>query len=84
MRLDKFVCKSTRLTRAQATAMIADGCVVVNDDVICDVATQVHEDNHICLNGDRLTARASHKLNSKNQAINGIVKNSKPPSKPML
>ena len=59
MRLDKFVCKSTRLTRDQATAMIADGCVVVNDDVICDVATQVHEDNHICLNGDRLTARAS-------------------------
>ncbi|MFT5806007.1 MAG: 16S rRNA pseudouridine516 synthase [Moritella dasanensis] len=58
MRLDKFVCKSTALTRAQATAMITDGCVVVNSDVVCDVATQVHEDNHISLNGETLTARA--------------------------
>ncbi|GLS89340.1 pseudouridine synthase [Psychromonas marina] len=59
MRLDKFVCKSTRLTRAQATAMINTGCVVVNDAVVCDVATQVHEDNYITLNNEKLIARAS-------------------------
>jgi len=59
MRLDKFVCKSTALTRAEATTMITDGCVVVNNDVVCDVATQVHEDNIISLNGEILTARAS-------------------------
>ncbi|QUM75581.1 pseudouridine synthase [Moritella sp. 24] len=59
MRLDKFVCKSTELTRVEATAMINGGCVAVNDDVICDVATQVHENNHISLNGVTLTARAS-------------------------
>jgi len=59
MRLDKFVCKSTALTRAQATTMIIDGCVVVNNAVVCDVAAQVHENNHISLNGEILTARAS-------------------------
>ncbi|SQD78494.1 pseudouridine synthase [Moritella yayanosii] len=59
MRLDKFVCKSTELTRADATAMITGGCVSVNHDVILDVATQVHENNHISLNGERLTARPS-------------------------
>lgn len=59
MRLDKFICKSTALSRAQATAMICDGHVVVNHVVIVDVATQVHEDNHICLEGEVLTARKS-------------------------
>ncbi|MCJ8349292.1 pseudouridine synthase [Moritella sp.] len=59
MRLDKFVCKSTELTRTDATAMITGGCVSVNHDVILDVATQVHENNHITLNGEILTARSS-------------------------
>jgi 16S rRNA pseudouridine516 synthase len=59
MRLDKFVCKSTTLSRTQATAVICDGHVVVNHVVIVDVATQVHEDNHICLKGEVLTARKS-------------------------
>lgn len=59
MRLDKFVCKSTMLSRAQATAAICDGHVVVNHVVIVDVSTQVHEDNHICLKGEVLTARKS-------------------------
>lgn len=59
MRLDKFVCKSTKLSRNQATVMICDGCVSVNDDVILDVATQVHENNHITLNGGTLTPRQS-------------------------
>ncbi|NQZ50044.1 MAG: pseudouridine synthase [Moritella sp.] len=59
MRLDKFVCKSTELTRTDATVMITGGCVSVNHDVILDVATQVHENNHISLNGEILTARPS-------------------------
>jgi len=59
MRLDKFVCKSTELNRAAATAMISGGCVAVNNAVVCDVATQVHENNHISLNGKTLIARAS-------------------------
>ncbi|EDM68988.1 hypothetical ribosomal small subunit pseudouridine synthase A [Moritella sp. PE36] len=59
MRLDKFVCKSTELTRVDATAMITGGCVSVNHDVILDVATQVHENNHISFNGEVLTARPS-------------------------
>ena len=59
MRLDKFVCKSTELTRTDATAMITGGCVSVNHDAILDVTTQVHEDNHITLNGEILTARSS-------------------------
>lgn len=59
MRLDKFVCKSTELTRTEVTAMINDGCVSVNNAVVVDVATQVHENNHVTLNGKTLIARAS-------------------------
>ena len=59
MRLDKFVCKSTELTRTDANVMITGGCVSVNHDVILDVATQVHENNHISLNGEIRTARPS-------------------------
>ncbi|MDX2319634.1 MAG: pseudouridine synthase [Moritella sp.] len=59
MRLDKFICKSTALSRTQATAKICDGNVLVNNVVIVDVATQVHEDNAITLNGEVLTARES-------------------------
>ncbi|TKF13290.1 16S rRNA pseudouridine(516) synthase, partial [Vibrio genomosp. F6] len=57
MRLDKFVCKSTELTKTEAIQQINSGRVMVNDDVAMNEATQVHENNTILLNGVKLKAR---------------------------
>ena len=58
MRLDKFVCKSTELTKAEAILLIHAGELIVNGEVTTNEATQVHENNIIELNGDRLKTRA--------------------------
>lgn len=57
MRLDKFVCKSTDLSRSEAVANIVAGAVVVNGEVVVEPRTQVHEDNQITLNAQPLQAR---------------------------
>jgi len=57
MRLDKFICKSTEVTRNEAIQLIHAGKVVVNDEVIINEVIQVHENNTITLNGQRLKAR---------------------------
>ncbi|MFT6735176.1 MAG: 16S rRNA pseudouridine516 synthase [Polaribacter sp.] len=57
MRLDKFVCKSTELTRVEATQRINIGEVSVNDNIVTNEATQVHENNRIMFNGVRLKTR---------------------------
>ncbi|MBL4658792.1 MAG: pseudouridine synthase [Alcanivoracaceae bacterium] len=57
MRLDKFVCKSTELTRIEAIQQINCGEVSVNGHIATNEATQVHENNTIMLNGVRLKAR---------------------------
>ena len=57
MRLDKFVCKSTAFTKTQAITFITQGDVTVNGEVITDIATQVHENNDVALNGERLYPR---------------------------
>jgi|UniRef100_A6VWI8 16S rRNA pseudouridine516 synthase len=57
MRLDKFVCKSTELTRKEAVQCIHSGEVCVNGEVVTSEATQVHENNTVLLNGDRLKTR---------------------------
>ena len=59
MRLDKFLCKSTELDRAEAKTLIAAGAVRVNDDVVTNEATQVHENNCVRLDGQKLRARSS-------------------------
>ena len=58
MRLDKFVCKSTELTRNEATQSIERGEIRVNGIVTVNAATQVHENNAITLNGQTLIARS--------------------------
>lgn len=58
MRLDRFVCKSTELTRAEAIQRINAGEVRVNDQVVLEERAQVHENNHITLNGQTLKTRA--------------------------
>ncbi len=59
MRLDKFICKSTELTRTEAKKLLKNGGVYVNDEAIKNGATQVHENNTITIDGQRLTARTS-------------------------
>jgi len=59
MRLDKFICKSTELTRSEAKKLLKIGKVTVNDLIVKDPATQVHENNTICIEGETLTARSS-------------------------
>ncbi|MBD1577423.1 MULTISPECIES: pseudouridine synthase [Vibrio] len=57
MRLDKFICKSTNLSRTQAIEQIHSGSVSVNSVIIQDEATQVHQNNTVTLNGEALQAR---------------------------
>ena len=77
MRLDKFLCKSTELTRAQSGELIESAEVSVNGEVITDPAVQVHENNSITLSGKLLTPRASryimmHKpLNTLSSNVDG-------------
>ncbi|QQX81171.1 pseudouridine synthase [Shewanella sp. KX20019] len=77
MRLDKFLCKSTELTRAAATECIELGTVSVNDQVITEARFQVHENNSVVWKGERLVARPSryimlHKpLNTLSSNVDG-------------
>ena len=57
MRLDKFVCKSTELSKAEAVQLIHDGQLRVNGEEVTNEAAQVHENNTITLNGEWLKAR---------------------------
>ena len=58
MPLGRFVCKSTELTKNEVALLINDGAVVVNDEVIINEADQVHENDQITLDGQRLKARS--------------------------
>lgn len=57
MRLDRFTCRSTELTKEEAQISIQNGLVCVNGIVILDPSVQVHENNHITLNDQPLTPR---------------------------
>ncbi|MFT6085659.1 MAG: 16S rRNA pseudouridine516 synthase [Glaciecola sp.] len=57
MRLDKFVCKSTELTKSEAIHYIRVGEISVNDQIVTNEAAQVHENNTIMLNGVTLKTR---------------------------
>ncbi|MGF1908597.1 pseudouridine synthase [Vibrio kasasachensis] len=57
MRLDKFVCKSTELTKPEAIKRICSGDVSVNGCIVMNEAAQVHENNIILLDGSRLKTR---------------------------
>ncbi|WP_407333614.1 pseudouridine synthase [Enterovibrio sp. 27052020O] len=57
MRLDKFVCKSTALSREGATDAIHKGAVSVNGEVVTNEKAQVHENNTVTLSGETLRPR---------------------------
>jgi len=58
MRLDKFICLSTELSRVQAVASINAGLVLVNGSTELAQTTQVHENNCIEMQGEVLKRRA--------------------------
>ena len=74
MRLDKFVCKSTELTKDQALVMIHEGRVKVNSDTVTIRSAQVHENNEVTLNGSLLTPRPFRYL-IMNKPANTICSN---------
>lgn len=57
MRLDRFICKSTELSKVEAIQHINSGEVSVNGDIATNEAFQVHENNTVLLNGIALKAR---------------------------
>lgn len=59
MRLDKFICKGTELTRNEAKKLLKSGEVRVNGEIAKNAAMQVHENNTITIDGQVLTARTS-------------------------
>jgi len=59
MRLDKYLCKSTVLSRSEAISVIQQGKVWVNGQCELLESTQVHENNHITLNDMELILRPS-------------------------
>lgn len=59
MRIDKFICKSTELTRSEAKKVLKSGDVRVNGEVVKNAATQVHENNTVDIDGQILTPRGS-------------------------
>jgi len=57
MRLDKFICKSTELTRAEAETALRDDQVSVDGKIYNNGAAQVHETHVVKLNDMTLTPR---------------------------
>ena len=57
MRLDRYICKSTDLTKDEALQVIHKGEVLVNDSTISDEATQVHDIHKVVLDGQVLKTR---------------------------
>lgn len=58
MRLDKFICKSSELTKEEAIQNIHAGKVLVNGITALKESVQVHENNSITLCGKSLTLRS--------------------------
>ena len=57
MRLDKYICKSTELNRAEAIEALQHRMVKVDGKVFLNGATQVHDNNCVTLDNVSLTLR---------------------------
>ncbi|WP_286266337.1 16S rRNA pseudouridine(516) synthase RsuA [Thalassotalea atypica] len=55
MRLDKYICKSTELTRSEAKRSLKYGSIKVNGAVVKNAAFQVKEQDNVLLNDRELT-----------------------------
>jgi len=74
MRLDKFICKSTELSRNEAKSLLKKGEVKVNGETIKNPTTQVHENNTVTVNGHSLQARTSRYI-MMNKPLDTICSN---------
>ena len=74
MRLDKYICKSTELTRNEAKSLIKKGEVRVNNETIKNPATQIHENNTVTVDGQTLQARTSRYI-MMNKPLDTICSN---------
>jgi 16S rRNA pseudouridine516 synthase len=74
MRLDRFTCKSTDLTKAEAIKAIHSGEVSVNGQVISCEKKQVNENNEVTLNGNVLKPRPFRYL-MMHKAMDSICSN---------
>lgn len=54
MRLDKFICESTELTRSLAKRVIKSGKVTCNGDVVKDASFKVKDDTEVCIDGSQI------------------------------
>lgn len=57
MRLDKYICQATALTRSQAKKAISQGRISSGDSSIRNSAYQVSENETICLDGKQIARR---------------------------
>lgn len=57
MRLDKYICKSTELNRAEVSKVLQNHQVKVDDKTFTNGAVQVHENNTVTLDGIELRLR---------------------------
>lgn len=58
MRLDKYICRCTELSRSEAKAHLKRGAVKVNDEIITDPGFQVYPETHVSFH-DRTLSFAS-------------------------
>ena len=54
MRLDKFICDCTGLTRSQAGKLIRQKLVTLNGELVKQAALQVNDSDVVCLDGEQL------------------------------
>ncbi len=59
MRLDKYICRCTELSRSDAKKRLKQGAVKVNDEVVKDPGHQVYEETHVTLDDRTLSFAAA-------------------------
>ncbi|WP_281558951.1 16S rRNA pseudouridine(516) synthase RsuA [Thalassomonas sp. RHCl1] len=59
MRLDKYICKSTELTRNEAKKLLKTGLVTVNDEVVKNGALQLSDTCQVAVEGQLLSKRSA-------------------------
>lgn len=57
LRLDKYICESTELTRNEAKKLLKMGLVTVDDSVVKNSAMKVHEDQIVAIEGEEISPR---------------------------
>lgn len=57
MRLDKYICKSTELSRIEVSECLESHMVKIDNKIFTNGATQVHENNTVLLNDTELKLR---------------------------